>query len=192
MSRQRQGDTETGFHVRSLDADLSPEEYGTLPKNPLYFILDNLRSAFNVGSIFRTCDVLRVKELLLCGYTAHPPNKKLEKTALGTIAYVPWRHFPNTLDAVDDLQGRQIPVWAAETTSVSIPFTKVAFPSEVGIVLGNEALGVSREALDRCDRIIEIPTFGFKNSLNVASACAVLGYKALEYMQEAGKQVRER
>ena len=176
----KRGDMETSFKVRSFDADTSLEAYKALPKSPLYFILDNLRSAFNVGSIFRTCDILRDRGLFLCGYTAYPPHKKLEKTSLCTIDYVPWKHFETAVDAVDYLQQKNITVWAAETTSVSTHYANVAYPEELGIVLGNEALGVSREVMERCDRIIEIPTYGYKNSLNVASACAVLGFKMVE------------
>jgi tRNA G18 (ribose-2'-O)-methylase SpoU len=180
--RNKKGDMETSFEVRSFDADMSLEAYNKLPKLPLYFILDNLRSAFNVGSIFRACDILRVKGLFLCGYTAHPPHKKLEKTSLGTIDYVSWQYFKTTLEAVAHLQQRHVPVWAAETTSVSTLYTDMIYPHELGIVLGNEALGVSQEVMAQCDRIFEIPTYGFKNSLNVASACAVLGFKAMEEM----------
>ncbi len=180
----RTGDTETNFEVRSFDAEITKEAYDRLPKLPLYFVLDNLRSAFNVGSIFRTCDILRVKGLFLCGYTACPPHAKLEKTALGTIDYVPWRYFESADDAVAYLQDQGIAVWAAETTSGSVPYAQALFPNELAIVLGNEALGVSRGVLDRCDGVVEIPTRGYKNSLNVASACAVLGFKALEEMGE--------
>ena len=114
--RNKKGDIETSFEVRSFDADMSLEAYNKLPKLPLYFILDNLRSAFNVGSIFRTCDILRVKGLFLCGYTAYPPHKKLEKTSLGTIDYVSWQYFETALEAITHLQQRHVPVWAAETT----------------------------------------------------------------------------
>ena len=176
----KKGETETGFEVRSFDAAMPLEEYRALPKNPLYIILDNLRSAFNVGSIFRTCDGLRVSGLFLCGYTACPPNVKLNKTSLGTIEYVPWKRFENTLDAVAWLKEQKIPVWAAETTSGSRPFTGVKYPSPLGIVFGNEALGVAREVLEACDAMIEIPLQGFKNSLNVAIACGVIGFRAAE------------
>jgi 23S rRNA (guanosine2251-2'-O)-methyltransferase len=171
---------ETNFEVRSLDANISLEEYNKLPKKPIYFILDNLRSAFNVGSIFRISDILRVKGLFLCGSTAFPPHAKLTKTSMGTIDYVPWKRFEKTIDAVQYLQQRAVPVWAAETTSRSKPFTGVDFPKEVAIVLGNEALGVNSEVLRVCDEIIEIPVYGFKNSLNVAAACAVIGYRFVE------------
>jgi 23S rRNA (guanosine2251-2'-O)-methyltransferase len=175
---------ETNFEVRSLDADVSLEEYNRIPKNPLYIILDNLRSAFNVGAIFRLCDVMRVSGLFLCGYTAFPPHAKLEKTSLGTINYVPWKKFDSTRDAVQFLREKRIPVWAAETTSTSKPYDAIEYPAPLGIVFGNEALGVDREVIAMCDDIVEIPVYGFKNSLNVATSCAVIGYKVLEQLRK--------
>ena len=183
---------ETLFHVRSFDARMPVEEYRKLPKNPLYIILDNLRSAFNVGAVFRLCDGMRVSGLFLCGYTASPPHVKLEKTSLGTIAYVPWKRFGTTVEAVHYLKERGIPVWAAETTSHSVDYRTIAFPAELGIVFGNEALGVDREVLALCDTLIEIPLFGFKNSLNVATSCAVIGFKALESMTGTKKATVKR
>jgi tRNA G18 (ribose-2'-O)-methylase SpoU len=181
---QKRGDMETGFQVRSFDADISLEEYGLLPKHPVYIILDNLRSAFNVGAIFRLCDTMRVSGLFLCGYTASPPHIKLEKTSLGTIRYVPWKKFDTALDAVTYLHKQDIPVWAAETTSCSKKYSEMEVPEHIGIVFGNEALGVSRDVLAVCDDLVEIPVFGFKNSLNVATSCAVLGYSVLEKMEK--------
>jgi len=174
------GDMETSFEVRSFDLDLPLDDYQALPKSPLYIILDNLRSAFNVGSIFRLCDTMRVSGLYLCGYTAHPPHRKLDKTSLGTIEYVPWRHFEQTADAVIDLTDRGIPVWAVETTSHAKRYDTIEYPNPIGLVFGNEALGVSREVLDICAGFVEIPTYGYKNSLNVTTADAVVGYKVLE------------
>jgi 23S rRNA (guanosine2251-2'-O)-methyltransferase len=181
--RQKKGDMETNLEVRSFDAAIPPGEYRKLPRNGLYIVLDNLRSAFNTGAIFRTCDALRVSGLYLCGCTACPPHVKLEKTALGTIEYVPWRRFESALDAVRSLRSRKIPVWAAETTSRSKPFHSMEYPSPLGLVFGNEALGVSREVLDECDEIVEIPLYGFKNSLNVATSVGIMGFKAVEYMK---------
>jgi 23S rRNA (guanosine2251-2'-O)-methyltransferase len=184
MGRNKKGDIETNYDVRSLDLAISLDEYNKLPKNPLYIVLDNLRSAFNVGAIFRLCDTLRVKGLFLCGYTAHPPHIKLEKTSLGTIQYVPWKHFPSALEAVQWLKGQGVPVWAAETTTKSADYRHAAYPTQLAIVFGNEALGVSREVLDECDRIVEIPLHGYKNSLNVATSCAVIGFRAIEEMEK--------
>jgi len=178
--RQKRGDTETNFHVRSFDVSIPLEKYSALEKNPIYIILDNLRSAFNVGSIFRLCDAMRVSGLFLCGYTAFPPHLKLDKTSLGTINYVPWKKFDTTAGAVLYLKEKGIAVWAAETTSASIPYTKAKYPSPLGIVFGNEALGVSREVIDLCDELVEIPLYGYKNSINVAASCAVIGFAAVE------------
>jgi 23S rRNA (guanosine2251-2'-O)-methyltransferase len=184
MKRRDQSGIETNFEVRSKDAEIPLDEYNRLPKNPLYIILDNLRSAFNVGAIFRLCDAMRVSGLFLCGYTAFPPHQKLAKTSLGTIEYVPWKKFDSTKDAVVFLRERGVPVWAAETTSKSKPYDAVEYPPMLGVVFGNEALGVSREVLDMCGEIVEIPVFGFKNSLNVATSCAVIGWKILEDRQK--------
>jgi 23S rRNA (guanosine2251-2'-O)-methyltransferase len=176
----KKGESEIHLDVRHFDAEMSFEEYRRLPKHPLYIILDNLRSAFNVGAIFRTCDTLRVKGLFLCGCTAFPPHVKLAKSSMGAIDYVPWMRFETTLEAVRYLKKQGIPVWAAETTSRSKPYNSVAYPPELGIVFGNEALGVDRAVLEACDALIEIPLYGFKNSLNVATSCGIIGFRAVE------------
>jgi 23S rRNA (guanosine2251-2'-O)-methyltransferase len=182
--RQRRGDMETNFEVRSFDAAIPLDEYVKLQKNPLYIILDNLRSAFNTGAIFRTCDALRVSGLYLCGCTAYPPHAKLAKTSLGTIDYVPWKRFASPLEAVRELRAQNIPVWAAETTSRSKPFSAMTYPPALGLVFGNEALGVSREVLETCDELVEIPLYGFKNSLNVATSVGIIGFRAVEGMKQ--------
>jgi tRNA G18 (ribose-2'-O)-methylase SpoU len=111
---------------------------------------------------------------------------------MGAVDVVPWQRFDNALAAIRHLKERNVPVWAAETTTASKPYNRVRYPRELAIVLGNEALGVNSEALRLCEEIIEIPTFGFKNSMNVASAAAVLGYKALEMMQSESGDVEKR
>lgn len=174
---------ETSFAVRNHDTRMTAEEYNRLPKHPLHLILDNLRSAFNVGSIFRTADTARLASIATCGYTAHPPHGKLGKTALGTLDFIPTRHFDSALDAVRFFQDRNTPVWALETISLSRVYTSVTFPRPIAIVLGNEALGVSREVLKECEEWIEIPMYGYKNSLNVASACAVVSFEVLRQWQ---------
>lgn len=180
MGRPPLDSAETNFEVRCFDSPLTPEEFAKLPRNGLYIILDNLRSAFNVGAIFRLCDCLRVKGLFLCGCTAFPPHVKLDKTSLGTIDYVPWKYFKHTAEAVTFLKEQNIPVWAAETTSgCSVMYDAAHYPAELGIVFGNEALGVHKNVLSMCDALVEIPVYGFKNSLNVAASCAVIGYRVI-------------
>ena len=181
MKRHKPGEEgmETSFEVRTHDTPLSREAYARLPKRPVHLILDRLRSAWNVGSIFRTADAGRIAEVVTCGYTAHPPHAKLEKTALGTLGLVPNRHFATTVEAVQALKAEGASVYALETTSASVPHTNAVYPRPVALVLGNEALGVGEDVLSMCDRIIEIPMAGSKNSINVASACAVVVFEIL-------------
>jgi tRNA G18 (ribose-2'-O)-methylase SpoU len=180
---QKIGDLETNFGVRTQDLNISQEEYEKLPKSPIYFVLDNLRSAFNVGAFFRLGDILRVSGIYLCGYTAFPPNLKLEKTSLRTIDFVDWKHFENTSDAIEELKAEKIEVWAAETAKTAIRYDELSVKDKgIALVFGNEALGISEDILKICDGIVEIPVFGFKNSLNVASAAAVLGFEAAKKM----------
>jgi tRNA G18 (ribose-2'-O)-methylase SpoU len=180
--KPKESDFETSYEVLTFDAELSVEEYQRLPRNGIYIILDNLRSAFNVGSIFRLCDAMRVSGLYLCGYTPHPPHFKLDKTSLGTTNYVPWKWFQTTEEAVEHCKAAGLKVWAAETTTRSRMLHEAVFPESLAIVFGNEALGISRQVLDRCDEFVQIPLYGFKNSINVAASCAVIGFKVLESM----------
>jgi 23S rRNA (guanosine2251-2'-O)-methyltransferase len=180
MGRHKAGDTETNFAVRSRDAAVSIDQYRRLPKLPLYFVLDNLRSAFNVGSIFRLADCLRITGLYLCGCTAHPPHIKLEKTSMGTVDYVTWHYAEKTGDAIASLKGLGIRIWAAETSAGACRYETAEYPAPLALVLGNEALGIGPEVLGLCDAVVEVPVYGFKNSLNVAQSASVIGYRIAE------------
>jgi tRNA G18 (ribose-2'-O)-methylase SpoU len=180
---------EIRFKVRSFDSPLSPLEYGQLPKTPVTVILDNLRSAFNVGSIFRTADAARIAKIIPCGYTAHPPHHKLEKTALGTEQFVTNEYIKDPVEAVRAVKSQGIRVVAMETAENAVNYTEYAFPRPVCLVLGNEALGISREVMQEVDDAVQIPVFGFKNSLNVASAFAIVVYEVLrQWKYEMGTQ----
>lgn len=188
MKRAKPGNEgkETSFEVRSHDADLSPEAYARLPKRPIHIVLDCLRSAFNVGGVFRTADAARLAEVVTCGYTAHPPHVKLDKTALGADRYIPTRHFAETTGALAALKAEGVAVYALEITSASRFYTEVDYPKPVALVVGNEALGVSPEALALCDAVVAIPMAGLKNSMNVATACAVVVFEILRQWGEGG------
>lgn len=165
---------ETFYDVKSRDSDLSPEEFSRLPRRPIHVVLDNLRSAFNVGSIFRVADAVRAAEVIPCGYTAHPPHHKLEQAALAATGFVPWRRFEQTADALADLRSQGVQLVALETAAGARPYHEFEFRAPVALILGNEALGVSQSVLRLCDAVIDIPVFGFKNSINVAAAAAVV------------------
>ena len=170
---------ETFFEVKTRDSELPPEEFAKLPRRPIHIVLDNLRSAFNVGSIFRLAAAARAAEVIPCGYTAYPPHHKLEQTSLGTTDSVPWRRFDDVTSALADLRSKGIQIVGVETAMGAAPYHRFEYDFPVALVLGNEALGVSEAALRMCDAVVEIPVFGYKNSINVATAAAVVLYGML-------------
>jgi len=153
---------------------MSPDEFKDAPKLPLVVLLDNVRSQHNIGSVFRTSDAFRVSEVILCGITATPPNKEIQKTALGATESVAWRYFENSAEAVRQLKQEGFTIVAVEQTHNSLLINRdewVFADEKIVLVLGNEVFGTSDEVLELCNRTIEIPQFGTKHSLNV-SVCA--------------------
>jgi tRNA G18 (ribose-2'-O)-methylase SpoU len=167
---------ETFYEVRSRDSALPPEEFARLRRRPVHVVLDNLRSAFNVGSIFRVADAVRAAEVICCGYTCHPPHHKLEQTSLGTDRSVPWRWCQETTAALAGLKSAGVRIVGIETVAGATPYDRIEWPLPVALVFGNEALGLCQDVLRLCDAFVEIPVSGFKNSLNVATAAAVTLY----------------
>jgi tRNA G18 (ribose-2'-O)-methylase SpoU len=164
-------------HYASISiADLPP-----IPRAPINVVLDNLRSAYNVGSIFRTADAGAVAHMHLCGMCAHPPHKKLEKTALGAFEYIPWTYYERTKDCIKGLKAEGIPVVALEVTDDAVDMDAFAWPEPVAIMFGNEVDGINAKNLDRCDAVVKIPMAGYKNSVNVATAFGIVLYNILSY-----------
>ena len=149
---------------------LTSEEFKQSEKQPVCFVLDNIRSLQNVGSFFRTGDSFSVESILLCGITGTPPNREIEKTALGATDSVDWSYFETTLEAIKWLKDNQFEVICLEQTHQSI-FLQEFTPSrdkKYAFVFGNEVFGVENEVLDSADLILEIPQSGTKHSLNVS------------------------
>ena len=158
---------------------VTPENLEGLPRNPLHVVLDNIRSAFNTGSIFRTSDACAVAHLHLCGMTAYPPNLKLAKTALGAFDYIPWTHYKRTEEALEALRAQGIPIVAVETTEGAVPHLHFDWPRPVAIVFGNEVTGIGPDILAQADATVSIPMHGYKNTINVATAFGVVAYEIL-------------
>lgn len=146
-------------------------------KIPLFLILDDLRSAFNVGSIFRSAECFGVSHIYLCGYTPTPENKKVQKTAMGTDEHVKWSTHPSIEQVITELKKDRFTIYALETTTHSIDISKTKFKKKCALILGNEALGISEKTLKFADEIIQIPLLGWKNSLNVGVCAAICCYE---------------
>ena len=156
---------------------LSIEEYHEADKTPLIVILDNVRSMYNVGSIFRTSDAFRVEAIYLCGITGQPPHPEIHKTALGAEDSVDWKYFSDTADGVEAARQLGCKIYAIEQCEGSTLLDKAHIEGKTAIILGNEVKGVQQHIVDMCDGCLEIPQFGTKHSLNVASAGAIAIYQ---------------
>jgi tRNA G18 (ribose-2'-O)-methylase SpoU len=144
---------------------------------PVYALLDNIRSAWNVGSIFRTADAAGLSGLYLAGMTATPPRPDIEKTALGATRSVPWDFWTDSAAAAREIKSRGLPLIVLEQTPDARPWDTFDFPFPHCFVVGHEVQGVRPEILDLADGIVEIPMAGIKHSLNVAVSFGVLAYE---------------
>ena len=155
---------------------IRPEQYKTLPESGVVLVLDNIRSAHNIGSAFRSSDAFKVDRLYLCGICAVPPSAEIHKSALGAENTVPWEHFDDTLQAVNALKEQGYTVISVEQTekAVQLQDFNPQPDSRYALVFGNEVNGVSQSVVDASDMSLEIPQFGTKHSLNVSVSVGVV------------------
>jgi tRNA G18 (ribose-2'-O)-methylase SpoU len=168
-------------HNEILQLRISEEQSKSIQRHRIKLILHNIRSLYNVGSIFRTADSALVSEIVLCGYTPHPPRKEIEKTALGAVNTVPWSYYQNIEDAINKFRSENWKIAALELCDKSRPYNSLNqndFP--LCIILGNELNGIDDEVIEKCDFAIEIPMYGVKHSLNVSVAAGIAVYEAVK------------
>ncbi|HEY2596735.1 MAG TPA: TrmH family RNA methyltransferase [Chloroflexota bacterium] len=176
-----------------------PDEtaFQRLARAPMSVVLDDVRSLANVGLIFRICDALRVERLYLCGITGHPADprpgadprprhvqdraqREIAKTAVMAIPFVPWEYAASAIEVVDRLRAGGYQVVAVEQAHTSVPYTRPGtYRPPVALIFGHERAGVAPAALQAADVCVEVPVYGMANSLNVAMACALVGYEVL-------------
>jgi tRNA G18 (ribose-2'-O)-methylase SpoU len=161
-------------HSEIATKRISAEQAENASRIPLIVMVDNIRSLYNVGSIFRTSDGAMIQKLILAGFTPYPPRKEIEKTALGSTKSVPWEYTKHPVEAIQELKERGYKICCLELTDKSIPYDEIKssdFP--LCLVIGNEIAGVTKEIIELCDLAIEIPMYGIKQSLNVAVAYGI-------------------
>lgn len=168
-------------------ARLSVEEFKNAEKTPFVVVLDNVRSLNNIGSVFRTADAFLLRGICLCGITAKPPHRDIEKTALGATESVYWEYFDNTIDAIHKLKNLGYAIVAVEQASAAIllqDFSPANF-EKTAFVFGHEVMGVSDEVLALCDACIEIPQYGTKHSLNIAVTAGIVIWEAFNKLKKS-------
>jgi len=152
------------------------DEFKAAKKTPLIIILDNIRSLNNIGSVFRTADAFLIEKIYLCGITATPPHKDIQKTALGATDTVFWEHQKDTLALVENLMSQNIKILSIEQAenAVMLHDFKPKVNQKYAIIFGNEVKGVQQEVVSKSDAVIEIPQYGSKHSLNISVSAGVV------------------
>ncbi len=152
------------------------DEFKDAEKIPVIAVLENIRSAYNVGSVFRSADAFLIESIYITGYTAKPPHKEIAKTALGAQDTVEWKYFENSKIAIDNLKKNNFKIFAVEQVANSISLEKFSEMNfhKVAFVFGNEVSGVEQQTISLCNGSIEIPQFGMKHSLNISVAAGIV------------------
>ena len=151
------------------------EEFKSAEKTPITIVLDNVRSALNVGSVFRTADAFLIENIILCGITITPPNKEIRKVALGSTNSVNWQFEKNTIDAVIKLKENGYHVMGIEQADRSSKLNNFSLINKpIAIIMGNEVNGVAEDIIDICDEVMEVPQFGTKHSLNISVTTGII------------------
>ncbi len=163
---------------------ISIEEFKNVVKTPITIVLDNVRSALNVGSIFRTSDAFLIENIILCGITPIPPNKNIRKVALGSTNSVNWEFEENTLKAVEKLKKQGYYIIGVEQANKSSKLNNIQLQNKsLAIIMGNEVDGICDHVINLCDEVIEIPQFGTKHSLNVSVAAGIVIWELWKHMK---------
>ena len=159
----------------------SVDEFKGSQKNPVIAVLENIRSAYNVGSVFGTADAFLIESIYITGYTAKPPHKEITKTALGAQDSVDWKYFDTTRAAIEHLKKDGYKIFAVEQVLGSIPLQNIDNLSvnKIAFIFGNEVTGVEQEIIALCDGCVEIPQFGMKHSLNISVAAGIVLWEAV-------------
>jgi tRNA G18 (ribose-2'-O)-methylase SpoU len=165
---------------------LSVEEYKKTSKTPVVVVLDNVRSALNVGSVFRTSDAFKIERIFLCGITACPPNAEIRKTAIGAEQSVDFQYFKTTTEAVLLLKNDGYRIFAVEQAVESVSLEKLDLQGveKLALVFGNEVKGVDDSIMELCDSCIEIPQYGTKHSLNVSVSAGVVIWEVFKRLNK--------
>jgi 23S rRNA (guanosine2251-2'-O)-methyltransferase len=185
------------MEMRKLSMDelnrKSVEEFKRSEKVPVIVVLENIRSMHNVGSVFRTADAFLIEAIYICGYTAVPPRKEIDKTALGATETVTWKYFQKAGEAVEQLKSEGYKVFAIEQVENSIPLNQLTTnnkqqTNKIALVFGNEVSGVEQETIALCEGCIEIPQFGMKHSLNISVAAGIVLWEVVRANVKANDQ----
>lgn len=168
--------------IQLRTSEPTQEQLDSIKRQEIYIILDDVLDTYNTGSIFRLADAVGAKKIFLCGRTETPPNTRIKKASINTWQWVPWEYKTSAKEAIIDLRSYilDLNVVAVEQDKRSVPFESFDYKLPIALVVGNETDGCSKETLDNCDAIVELPMFGINTSLNVMVTLGIVLYKVIE------------
>ena len=166
--------------LRTTTPDI--EDLKKIKKIPIYIVLDNVMDTYNIGSIFRLADAVAAEKVILCGETETPPHTRIKKASINTTEWVSWEYAETAVSAIKNLKlkVKSLRVIAIEQDKKSIPYDKAEYKFPIALVIGHETKGVSKEVLEICDQIVELPMWGVNKSLNVMVSLGIVLFKAME------------
>jgi 23S rRNA (guanosine2251-2'-O)-methyltransferase len=164
---------------------ISIDQFKSTEKTPIVIVLDNIRSLNNIGSVFRTADAFLIEAIYLCGITAQPPHREIQKTALGATESVAWKYFESTNEALKELRESNYKIAAIEQAenSTFLNDFNVQKEGKLAVIFGNEVKGVDQEAINLSDVVIEIPQYGTKHSLNISVSTGIVIWELFKKFQ---------
>lgn len=166
--------------LRVTKAPIGQKE--SLKKNPIYIIVDNVLDTYNIGAMFRLADAISATKIILCGQTETPPNHRIKKASINTTEWVDWEYAESAVFAIHKLRQeiKGIYIYAIEQDEKSIPYDSVNYEFPLAVIVGHETDGVSKEALDISDGILELPMWGVNISLNVMVSLGIVLYEIMK------------
>ncbi len=172
----------------------TPEQIKKIKKNPVYIVVDNVLDTYNVGAIFRLADAVAAEKVLLCGQTETPPHTRIKKASVNTTEWVNWEYFRSAKEAIAFLRKEVagIKIYSIELDPRSVPYDSVQYTFPIALVVGNESTGVSKEALDASDGIVEIPMWGVNKSLNVMVSLAIVLFEVMKHLTKNKKVQKQK
>lgn len=161
------------------------EQFKKLKKNPIYIILDNVLDTYNIGAIFRLADAVGCSKVIICGESEVPPHTRIKKASINTTEWVEWEYFSDAKKAIDALRSKvdELQVVSVELDDRSVPYDTFEYKFPLALVVGHESNGVSKEALDASDAIVEIPMWGVNKSLNVMVSLGIVLFQAAKSLK---------
>lgn len=174
------------LNAKQLRSNQSSVVSSELKKNNIHIILDNVLDTYNIGAIFRLADAVAVKKVIICGQSETPPNHRIKKASINTTEVVDWEYVENAALAIKKLRNEvpEVQVVGVELSEKSVDYDKFEYKMPVALVVGHESDGVSQEALELCDAVVELPMFGVNISLNVMVSLAIVLYRVVNDIQK--------